>query len=338
MALSGDCAALTPYGYIPEADYDPSQSGQFASVLVANLHDLLYDHGASNRMSGMMHTAGAGLAKDDIAVAYSIGMLDAIARRIRDLPDGNGLLFGDSVYMITFSWAPFNTRYRTWERLVKYTRLLQASSSPDASRILELSRRGKVLAVDDEDLEAIPARESWAAAMNKSSPSRLTPRITQAYTLSPASVVFEKHGISPPGLCSRCGSLYQASVDEGNQIHAIPGISPTVTTRDSVNLAAGICRVAILAAADDHASADRCCDECACKLGAWADRIAYKVLVAMMASEPESSPQDWMLENYLVVCATLWPVCVISILSGFDLVVDAKFEPGAMGERDAVDC
>lgn len=333
MALSGDCAALTPYGYIPEGDYDPSQAGQFTSVLVANLHDLLYDHGASNRMSGMMYTAGAGLAKDDIAVAYSVGMLDAIARRILDLPGEKGLLFGDSVYMITFSWAPFNTRYRTWERFIKYTRLLRASSSPDAARILDLSSRGKVLAVTDQDLETIPARDSWRAAMDQSSPSRLTPRNTQVYTLPPASVVFDKHGINPPSICSSCTSLYQAAVSEENQLHAIPGIPQTVTALDSVNFAAGLRRIATLAAAEDA-----CCEACACKLGAWADKFAYKVLVTMMASEPGSSPRDWMLENYLVVCATLWPVCIISILSGFDLVVNAKFELGAMGERDAVDC
>ncbi|OJJ05877.1 hypothetical protein ASPVEDRAFT_32222 [Aspergillus versicolor CBS 583.65] len=338
MALSGDCAALTPYGYIPEADYDPSQPGQFTSVLVANIHDVLYDHGASNRMSGMMYTAGAGLAKDDIAVAYSIGMLDAIARRIRELPDGNDLLFGDSVYMITFSWAPFNTRYRTWERFIKYTRLLQASSSPEASRILDLSRRGKVLAVSDSDLEVIPVRDSWTAAMDKSSPSRLSPRVTQAYRLAPTSAVFDKHGMRPAGLCSQCEPLYHTSIGRENHIHAISGMPQTVIERDSVNIAAGIRRVAALAAKKSDLSGSACCEKCACKLGAWADRVAYKVLLAMMASEPSSSPQEWMLENYLVICATLWPVSVITILSGFDLVANAKFEPGAMGERDAVDC
>lgn len=286
----------------------------------------------------MMYTAGAGVAKEDIAVAYSVGMLDAIARRIRDLPAGSDLLFGDSVYMITFSWAPFNTRYRTWERFIKYTRLLQASSSPEASRILALSRRGKVLAVDDNDLEKIPVRDSWTAAMDKSSPSRLTPRITQAYTLAPAAVVFDKHRMSPSGLCSRCEPLYHACIGSETQIHAISGMPQTVLEQDSVNIAAGIRRVATLAAGEGRSSEDNCCQECACRLGAWADKFAYKVLVAMMASEPASSPQDWMLENYLVICATLWPVSVITVLSGFDLVANAKFEPGAMGERDAVDC
>lgn len=333
MALSGDCAALTPYGYIPESHYDPSQSGQFTSVLVANLHDLLYDHGASNRMSGMMYTAGAGRAKDDIAAAYSVGMVDAIARRICHLPDGKDLIFGDSVYMITFSWAPFNTRYRTWERFVKYTRLLEASSSPDASRILEMSHRGKVLAVSDQDLETIPVRDSWEAAMSPLSPSRLTPRVTQAYTLPPIPVVFKKYQVYPPGLCSKCGPLLQASIGVDSQIHAIAGIPQKVVTRDSVALAAGLSQVAILAAKGNHV-----CDECACRLGSWVDGISYKVLVAMMASEPETSPQEWLLENYLVICTTLWPTWVISILSGFDLIANAKFQPGAMGERDAVDC
>ena len=111
-----------------------------------------------------------------------------------------------------------------------------------------------------------------------------------------------------------------------------------VIQQDSVNIAAGIRRVAALAAKKSDLSGSSCCEKCACKLGAWADRVAYKVLVAMMASEPSSSPQEWMLENYLVICATLWPVSVITILSGFDLVANAKFEPGAMGERDAVDC
>lgn len=205
MALSGDSAALTPYGHIPEAEYDPSQSGQFTPVLVANLHDILCEHGASNRMSGMMYTAGAGLAEPDIAVAYSIGMLDAIARRIRDLPDRSDILFGDSVYMVTFSWAPFNTRYRSWERFVKYTRLLQASFSPQAPRILDLSRRGKVLAVDDKSLETI--RDAWAAAMDQSSSSKLWTRVTQGYTLAPTSVVFHKHGISP-SVCARGAHLF----------------------------------------------------------------------------------------------------------------------------------
>ncbi|KAJ5101310.1 hypothetical protein NUU61_003532 [Penicillium alfredii] len=336
--LSAGCAALNPYGYIPEEHYDPSQSGQFTSVLVANLHDLLYDHGASNRMTGMMYTAGAGLAKDDIAVAYSVGMVDAIARRISRLPEGEDLIFGDSVYMITFSWAPFNTRYRTWERFIKYTRILQAFSSPDASRILEISRRGKVLAVSDQDLENIPVSESWDAAMNPSSPSRLTPRVTEAYTLPPALVVFEKYGISQPRLCAECEPTYQASVNTTDQFHAIAGIPQAVVSRDSVALAVGLRRVAILAATTDHSSGEYCCDACACKLGAWVDNLSYKVLVSMMESEPKSTPKEWMLENYLVIYATLWPVCAISILSGFDVIANAKFQPGAMGERDAVDC
>ncbi|QKX57040.1 uncharacterized protein TRUGW13939_04148 [Talaromyces rugulosus] len=340
MALSGDCAALTPYGYLSETQYDPSQPGQFTSVLVANLHDLLYDHGASNRMSGTMYAAGAGLAKDDIAVAYSVGMVDAIARRICHIEDNKDLIYGDSVYLITFSWAPFNTRYRTWERFIKYTRLLEASTSSDASRVVENSRRGKVLAVSDQDLETIPVRESWEEAMKPSSPSRLTSRITQAYTPTPISVIFEKYGMSPPGLCSKCGPLVQASINANKEIHAIAGLPQKVVLCDSVGLAAGLNHVATLAAAkgNDSSSRESCCDDCACKLGSWIDKMSYKVLVAMMASEPRSTPQEWLLENYLVICATLWPICVISILSGFDLIADAQFQPGAMGERDAVDC
>ncbi|OJJ57279.1 hypothetical protein ASPSYDRAFT_69487 [Aspergillus sydowii CBS 593.65] len=159
-----------------------------------------------------------------------------------------------------------------------------------------------------------------------------------------------RRGLDGPALLSphlvpgsqerQCRGLWnQIAASSGlTQIHAISGMPQSVSQRDSVNIAAGIRRVATFTTAKDRSCEGNTCQECACKIGAWADKFAYKVLVALMARAPESSSQEWMLENDLVICPTLWPVSVISILSGFDLVANAEFEPGAMGERDVVDC
>ncbi len=136
-----------------------------------------------------------------------------------------------------------------------------------------------------------------------------------------------------PDLCEKCRVGFQAAIHkQDDEVHAIPGLSEKVTSCKALGLAAAIRRSAI------YATSDECCDVCACRIGSWGDNVAYKVLVALMISEEETTPTEWILQNYIVACVDFWPVCVPTILGGFDLIGDLRWVTGAMGDRDVVDC
>ncbi|CZT41988.1 uncharacterized protein RSE6_01814 [Rhynchosporium secalis] len=101
---------------------------------------------------------------------------------------------------------------------------------------------------------------------------------------------------------------------------------------EALGLGAAIRRAAVIAASDT------CCDVCACRIGNWGDSVAYRVLVALMKSEEKASAREWLLQNYIVGCVDFWPISVPSVLAGFDMVGDLKYDNGAMGIRDVVDC
>ena len=46
-----DCAALAPFAYQSEEERGPSRKAMFVLVLMANMHDLLFDRGCSSRIN-----------------------------------------------------------------------------------------------------------------------------------------------------------------------------------------------------------------------------------------------------------------------------------------------
>jgi hypothetical protein len=213
---------------------------------------------------------------------------------------------------------------------VKYTRQLKASKSAEAKRIIEASKQCLVFVGSDIEGDVASA---WSRTWAPGAEDRLVGRRVHTYTPPAAPEVFQIPGVTLPYLCRYCEELFNAALtDPDDEIHAIPGLPKTVTSSSAVSLAAAIRRGAILA------TSAQCCDTCACRIGAWGDSAAYKVLVALMKSEPELSSKEWLLQNYLVACLDFFPVSIPTILSCFDMVGELTYENGAMGDRDVVDC
>jgi hypothetical protein len=153
--MVGDCAILGIFGYQPALQYEQSRKGVWVGGMLGNIHDIVFDVGCSSRISSVMYAAAVGAAKYDIPQAFVTGMVDAIAKRVIAVSSEESLLYGDSVIFACMAWCPFNGRYRTWERFVKYTRLLQRSSSKEAFDILANARQPLVLSVIDIGTEDV---------------------------------------------------------------------------------------------------------------------------------------------------------------------------------------
>ncbi|KAJ7255698.1 hypothetical protein C8J57DRAFT_598875 [Mycena rebaudengoi] len=130
--LVGDCGVLCAFGYEDFSVYNESKAGMFVALFMACIHDVLYDLMTSNQISTVMYLAGAGVAKYDVHTAFLITITDRIARRVRSLDEP--AMYGDNSLLVTGAWAPFNERYRTWERFVKYTRQLRCSADANAKK------------------------------------------------------------------------------------------------------------------------------------------------------------------------------------------------------------
>lgn len=173
-------------------------------------------------------------------------------------------------------------------------------------------------------------------ALTPSNASKLVSRekTTQLYTLGDPTPILKLHRVKAPELCSRCShSFTEAFYRKDDIIQAIPGLPEIIITSDSVALSAAIRRAALFATSPSSV----CCDKCACIVGLWANDNSDRVVVAVMQNDAKVSSRDWLLENYLVSCVAFSPLRLISITAGFDLNVDIKYEPGAMGVRDIVD-
>lgn len=329
-----DCAALVPFAYTDIKGYNISRVGMITGMIQLQCHDLLFDAGCSNRITTVQYSEAAGVAKYGLHAAYAIGFFEAIAQNFVDtlLSVGEGVIppYGYSACMVAGPWDPYNTRYRAWERTIKYTRQLENAKSPEAKEVLRLSRADLVL--KNCDLE-IDAGIEWARAMT-SDASALVPRNTVAYFIpSIAPELFTSPGVAKPDLCKTCTPKFEAMIADPSkeEIHAIGGLPETVTGCRPAGLAAAIRRASIWAISDD------CCEICACRTGAWVDATAYTVLSALMHDEPLMGPSTWCLQNYFVGAVTFWPINLPFLLSGFDLLANMTFEDGAMGHRDIVD-
>ncbi|CAM6083967.1 unnamed protein product [Calypogeia fissa] len=329
-----DSAALVPFAFESEELVNSSRAGIVAGLMQLQCHDLLFDAGCSNRITTATYSEAAGVGKTGMHTAFSIGFYDAIGKHTLDrlLKEGEGVPeYGYSACMVAGPWSPFNTRYRIFERCVKYTRQLLRSKSSEAKEILEMAHQDLVL--KDCDLK-IEIGQEWARALH-SDASALVPRQTDKYFIpSRAHELLESPGVKHPELCTKCGPAFEALMTSRTEeeVHATPGL-PEIVTRGcrAAGLAAGIRRAFI------WASSDNCCDTCASRIGYWADACCYRVLSAMMYDEPQFGPLVWTLQNYFVGTVTLCPVEVPFLLSAFDLLAKLVFRDGAMGHRDILD-
>ena len=332
--IVADCATLSPFGYETAEVYNMSRTGMIAGSIGAACHDTLYDTGCSNRINLIQYAEAAGVARYGLHAAFFLGYYEAVAKFLLDnfleSGDGASLCLGHSVSTAGGLWSPFNTRYRSWERCVKYTRQLLRSSTPEAKALLELAHIDQVLKEVDFRLDA---GLSWARAL-RSDDSDLRPRTTEKYFVGSRTMeLLETPGVQRPVLCLGCGGAFEALMNDSRreEVHAIGGLPETVTVTPAAGLAVGI-RQAVL-----WASSSECCDTCASRIGYWADAIAYTVLSALMHDEPYMGPSTWLLQCYFVGTITLWPISLPFLLSGFDLMANISCEKGAMGVRDVVD-
>ncbi|KAJ7682274.1 hypothetical protein DFH06DRAFT_1160729 [Mycena polygramma] len=323
--MVGDCGGLGAFGYEDAAVYPESRVTIFAALLTASHYDLLYDLLTSNLLSSVMYIAAAGVATYDVHTAFGVTATDEAARRICNASSTAIPSYGDNALLVTGSWAPFNERYRTWERLVKYTRQLRRSNDPGATELLAMAKRGMVL----------PERnitEAWRKVFTPGVEDTLVLRETVTYSIpSPAP---ELAKLPAPSLCRGCSLEFHAALQNSaaDKIHGIAGLPASVISVSSVARAAAIRRVALFACNTE------CCDVCACRIGCWADLAGHTVLTALMRSDQRTSSSEWLLENYAVWTVTTSPVSVATILSGYDLRCDVRQEEGAMGARDVLDC
>jgi hypothetical protein len=261
-------------------------------------------------------------------------LIDALAVEIlKDSPDQKPH-YGVNALFITCVWDIFNVRYRAWERFVKYTRLLSASKSDVAAGIVQRAAEGRIIVPDNltDDIG-----KAWEVALSTSSVEKLTSRKDGivTYTLGDPSAAMAANEFGmPEQLCGQCSGEFNAAVHRvGDTIEAIPGIPSSVIDSAPVTLAAALRRGALWAA-----TSPECCESCASRIGVWANDMSDKVVVALCLDELEVCSRDWLLQNYVMGCVAFSPLRLIYILAGFDLNVDIEYQPGAMGDRDVVDC
>ncbi|KAF8184999.1 hypothetical protein K438DRAFT_1066060 [Mycena galopus ATCC 62051] len=322
--MVGDCGALCTFGYEDAASFAESRVTMFVALLMASIYDLLYDLMTSNLVSSVMYIAAAGVARYDVHTAFLTTVTDETARRICNVSRTAVPLYGDNSLLATGAWAPFNERYRTWERFVKYMRQLRASTSPHALEVLTMANRGLILRERN-------GTDAWRKVFAPGVQHTLIPRPTVAYVPSSAP---ELSKLPPPNLCRACCAAFNEVLQDsaGDAIHGIDGLPTSVTTTSAVSRAAAIRRAALFA------SGPECCDLCACRIGCWADLAGHTVLTALMRSDENTSATEWLLEMYAVWTVTTFPVSVATILSGYDLLCDVRQEEAAMGSRDVLDC
>jgi hypothetical protein len=329
--LVADVGGYTGFGYEDQKHYRKTRAGLFTSVVQSNLHDIIYDIASSNRLSSGQYASAAGVAEFNLHCAFVATMTDGIAHRVLSLNPEDVPLYGDNGLIITGPWVLFNERYRAWERFIKYMRILGRSNSQQARNILNMARTQTVL--DGFDIDDVD--EAWRKAMTRGSETGLTPRITitHRYPLSASPEMVQIPGLPLPGLCSLCKVEFEKTLlsFKTDSFHGIPGLPTSVITCPAVARAAAIRRVAL------YASDDACCDQCACRIGRWADVAGYMVFGALMTNESVTNSSDWLLQCYAAWTVSLSPISVMTVLSGFDLLCEVKCEAGSMGSRDVLD-
>jgi len=318
-----DCGSLAAFGYETASAYPESRLGMFAATIVASTYDLLYDRATCQLAAPMMYVAAVGMATYNMHCIFTTCALDGVAKRVSGLGGGGLPLFGDNSLLVTAVWSPFNVRYHTWERFVKYSRQINRSASTSVRNVAARAKESLVLPCSD-------IAEAWRQANTRGAEATLIPRRTTRYTPSPAPKITS---VPKPQLCPSCMQGFVEAIEEfeTDEIHAIDGIAVSVIDCKAVAIAAAIRRASLFA------SGVGCCDVCACRIGCWADEVSPEVMMALMESEHSTSASEWLLQCYAVACIPIMPVSVPSILSGFDLLCEVKEHDNAMGSRDVLD-
>lgn len=171
----GDCAGLSPFGYLSCLDYARGKVAMFLAMAMANSHDILFDICSQNRMSSVLYAAATGSAMQDMHSVFLQTVMDEVARRVSGLRRDEPALYGDSAALCTCAWAPFNGRYRTWERFIKYHRLLEAAEDPKHSVVLDYSTRQIVF--KDYNIDADDVVKLWEATAATTIQKETQPRM-----------------------------------------------------------------------------------------------------------------------------------------------------------------
>ncbi|KAJ7628901.1 hypothetical protein FB45DRAFT_1059569 [Roridomyces roridus] len=324
VALVGDCGSLGPFAYEPASVYTETKGPMFAALFLGHCFDLLYDRLTSNALSAAMYME-AQVTQYDVHIAFATTIMDRRARRA--VESDELALFGDNSIFGMSVWAPFNGRYRTWERFVKYTRQLLRSKDPRAKNILEMAAQPRVL----PDGDTVPVEELWVRATIPGVEKTLVPRVAIVHRPCPAP---DMAHLMQPNLCDACTPQFQVALNafETDELHSATELPSAAFASLVAARAAAIRRVAIFA------TEPSCCDVCASRIGCWADSVAYTVLTALMRSDESTSASEWLMQCYAAWSVTTWPMSVGTVLSGFDLICETTQEEGAMGQRDVVDC
>lgn len=330
----GDCAGLSPFGYLSSLGYARGKVSMFLAMALANSHDILFDICSQNRMSSVLYAAASGGAMEDKHTIFLHTVMDEVARRVSGLREGEPPLYGDSAAVCTAAWVPFNGRYRTWERFVKYHRQLQAAQDPSYHAVLDQSVRQIVFKgynIDTDDVVSL-----WEATIDKHA-NRPTQSRKRKLNIYPIALAFDRMldltHVDRPALCLRCSKAFSS-----HATHSYPELHAAVALDSAALESAAVIWAATISFFSRWATVETCCDSCAVKVGIWADEVSYIVLVELMKSETAFNARDWLLHQYAAWCAAAAPVSVATVLSGFDMRADIKAEPGAMGDRDTVDC
>lgn len=333
--MVGDCAAIVPWAFESAEVYNFSRTGMMIGSMQTTCFDIIFDTGCSNRINSCQYAEAAGVARHGIHAAFCIGFYEATGKLFLEtlIRSGDASIpyYGPTTHVGIGPWAAFNTRYRAWERCVKYSRQLLRSTAAKAISLLNLSHSDLVLKNCDLEMDA---GQSLAKAL-RSSPQDLVERTTERYFIpSLACELFQTPGVEPPVLCGDCSLPFVAIMasDDLDEIHAIGGLPEAVTSCRSAGLAVGIRRAVLWAI-----NSSSCCEKCACRIGFWADAVAYTVLSALLHDEPVTGCATWPLQNYFVGTVSFWPIGLPFLLSGFDLLAHITCEDGAMGKGDVVD-
>lgn len=331
--LVADCAALVPFGFESVDTYNRSRVGVTTGMLSQTCHDLLFDTGCSNRINSVRYSQAAGIAKYGLHAAFANAGQEAMAKTFLDSLDSPSQpkpYFGYNAHLVVGAWNGYNTRYRVWERAIKYTRQLEASRYRESKAVLKLSQSDLILR--DFDLSQ-DVSETWTRA-TRSTDKDLIPRKTESYFIpSRVADLLDTPGVKPIDLCPKCTPKFNSLMAQSSmeEVRAMDGLPQEVTNIRAAGLAVGIRRAVM------WALTDRCCEACACKIGFWADAVGYSVLSALMIDEPQTESSVWCLQNYFVASTTYWPINLPFLLSGFDVLADIVVDEGAMGVRDVVD-
>ncbi|KAK9688124.1 hypothetical protein K7432_014509 [Basidiobolus ranarum] len=327
-ATVADCAGLCPFGYEGTERHETSRPGMFIAMVLANSYDVVYDIGCSNRMSSITYAYEKSRVMVDKLLTLVDTEMEAIADRVCHSESDIVPLYGDSAALVTGAWAPFNCRYRSWERYVKYIRQ-QRSTIMHVENIDECLGRDN--AVDSTVSNCDSLKNRWIKMID-TGVETVNKHRSEITSVSWPMMTPWTENIPLPLLCTQCAPQLNAVVFCGErEVLLIPPAVGMCKDSSAVFRAAGLRDMAMWAAGSGA------CDLCAVRVSQWIDEASHIVLVDLMKSEPRLNSQHWLAECY-GVWAVAKSIKISSTLVGFELDAELLHEEGAMGIRDVEDC